>query len=147
MKRPERRFGPAVEIQRGSWEARLLELRKEGGRFALLVEPGEENRALADLVRPRLPGAVEVAARAAPLRISEAIPDLIAMEPLDAICVVGAGDRADARKAGFRLGTLAARLWIFVHRAVPPSGLVPTIGEKVARFLEIIDGAAFREGP
>ena len=31
--------------------------------------------------------------------------------------------------------------------AVPPSGLVPTIGEKVKRYLDVIDGLAFMEGP
>jgi hypothetical protein len=147
---PQQRRGPEVEIRRGSWEERLAELLAGAARSALVLEPGPANAALAAAIRPRLPAPLEIAAPAAPLRISDVLPALLAADaesPLAAICVVGQGDRDDARKAGFRLGPLAARLWIFVHRAAPPSGLVPTIGEKVARYLDVIDGLAFSEGP
>ena len=145
---------PKYEIKRGSWEERLAELlRERPGRAAIAVEAGEANARLAAIVRARLPGAVEIeAGGAAPVKVSELLPaleraDAAGPGPLAAICVVGDGDRADARKAGFRLGALAERLWIFVHRAAPPSGLVPTIGEKVARYLEVVEGVAFSEGP
>lgn len=146
MKPPEERRGPQVEIRRGSWEERLEELLGPAERIALVVEAGDENAKLADAIRPRLRGPVEIAAGPAPLKISGVIAALIAAAP-EAICVVGEGDREDARRAGFHLGPLAGRLWIFVHKAAPPSGLVPTIGEKVARYLEVIEGLAFSEGP
>jgi hypothetical protein len=145
------RFGPKIEIRRGSWEERLAELLRDcpaGRRFALVVEPGAEP--LAALVRGRLPGPLEIAGTGAPLKVSEvlaALEEADAKGPLAGVCIAGQGDREDARRAGFRLGALAERLWVFVHRAVPPSGLVPTIGEKVARYLDVIDGAAFMEGP
>jgi hypothetical protein len=157
------REGPRVEIQRGDWEDRLqqidavarAELRKvetpEAPRWALVVESTPESGKILGRIKPLLGDDVlTIQARETPVKISsvlQRLKDANDAEPLVGVCVIGTGDREDARKAGWDLGKLATRPWVFAHTSVPPSGLVPTIGEKVVRFLEIIDGIAFMEGP
>lgn len=158
------REGPRVEIKRGSWEDRLREIdaqaraalksapaAEDPPRWALVIEPGAGAGALVAVVKPLLGDDVlAIQGKESPLKISTVLPRLLeahAADPLVGICVIGAGDRDDARKAGWEIGPLAGREWVFAHASVPPSGLVPTIGEKVGHYLEIIDGIAYSEGP
>lgn len=142
------RRGPEIEIRRGSWEERLAAIVREAGpgRWAFVVEAGAD--ALADLVRARLPEPpIEIRPASVPVKMSEALAEIERVPGVAGVCVAGQGDRQDARRASFRLGRLAALPWVFVHRAAPPSELVPTIGEKVVRYLAVIEGLAFTEGP
>ncbi len=158
------REGPRVEIKRGSWEERLREIDARarsaraaapaaGGppRWALVVEPSPASGPLVAAVRPLLgEDVLAIQAKDAPLKLStvlDRLKEADAEDPLVGVCVVGTGDRDDARKAGWNLDRLARREWVFAHASVPPSALVPTIGEKVDHFLDVIDGIAFMEGP
>jgi hypothetical protein len=158
------RFGPQVEIKRGSWEERLKEIDREARaalaretgkepaelRWALLVEPGEGSGPLVARVKPLLgEDVLTLLGKEAPVKVGAHLARLLeahAEEPLVGVAVIGIGDREDARAAGWKLGDLARRPWVFAHPG-PKCDLPATIGEKVERFLQVIDGIAFMEGP
>jgi hypothetical protein len=158
------RFGPKVEIQRGSWEQRLREIDAESRaamgtlpagaarpRWAMLVEVGETTGTLARTITTTLQGEIfAIFAPDTPLHLGPLLPQLKALhaaQPFVGMCVVGTGDREDGRKAAWQLGSLCDLPWIFAHPATPSPGLVPTVGEKVKRYIDVIEGLAFSEGP
>ena len=158
------RRGPQVEIKRGSWEERLREIDADARasmgtlppgtprpRWALLVEVGERTGALAKSITTVLGEEVfAIFAPDSPLKLGPMLPQLKALhasEPFVGVVVVGTGDREDGRKAAWQLGTLCDLPWVFAHAASPPPGLVPTVGEKVKHYLDVIEGLAFSEGP
>lgn len=119
-------------------------------RWVLIIEPGDGASPLVAAVKPILgEDVLTLLGKEAPVKVGALLPRLLeahAQEPLVGVAVVGKGDRADAKEAGWKLGPLALRPWVFLH-ADPTSDLVPTIGEKVVRFMDVIGGIAFMEGP
>ncbi|MFC1707042.1 hypothetical protein ACFL59_09520 [Planctomycetota bacterium] len=155
----ERRRGPfGVEIRHGSWEERLrslLDAERAAAsvreRTALVVEGRPEADGLAQIITPHL-GEDLARFEATPglLLLTEqleALREADEKQPFLAICVAGTGNRKDGIRAAWKLGSLKDRLWVFIHDATPASGLVPTVGEHVRRYLDIVEGLAFTEGP
>lgn len=158
----EHRRGPyAVEIRRGSWEERLLELiagarreHPERDRALLLVEGRESAGPLADLLERALPESLAVqrwtAHNPGLLCLTDEVERLLGANEADDVLLVaiaGSASRKDGIKAAWKLQPLADRLWVFVHDAIPPAGLPPTVGDHVAHFLDVVEGLAFMEGP
>lgn len=153
------RRGPfGFEVKHGSWKARLADLldeerrrRPEARGVALVVEGREEPGNLAATLAPLLGADVQrLEGPPGLLNLTELVSDLASLEaeaPLLAVAVSGTANRKDGIRAAWKLGALTDRLWIFIHEAAPPSGLVPTVGQHVHHYLDIIEAAAYGEGP
>ncbi|RME73587.1 MAG: hypothetical protein D6776_06835 [Planctomycetota bacterium] len=145
-----------IGIRRGDWRERLAALLAErqaseprARGSALLIEPGAE--ALAQMLADALPRPVHrLHATETPMPIGAWLEQIAALherEPLACIAVAGVGDRPEARRAAWRLGPLAEPLWVWIHTPRARACALPALSAHLRRYLEVVDGLAYHEGP